>query len=75
MTVIDVSQYNILNRCNDYQSAPILVPNLRSILMKLYFNNSTSINNYQPLSNISNSKIQKVCKWISEYLMALAPLA
>ena len=75
LTAMDVGRYNICNRRNDHQPAPTPVPNLRSTSGEPYLNDSTSIDDHQPVSNSSISEIEKDCKYILECLTAQAPPA
>lgn len=59
MTVLNVGQYNIYNKHNNYQPGYIQVFNLRNIVINLYFDNNMSINDYQSILNNFTSKIEK----------------
>lgn len=57
LTAINIDQYNIYNRYNDYQPTSILVFNIKSKLVKLYLNNSILIDNHQSILNSTISEI------------------
>ena len=61
------------NRHNDHQPAPTPVPNLRSTAVEAYLDNSTSIDDHQPVLNSSTSEIKKDCECILECSTAQAP--
>ena len=72
---MDAGRYNIRNRRNDHQPAPTPVPNLRSTSVEPYLDDSTSIDDHQPVPNSSNSEIQKDFECILECSTAPAPPA
>lgn len=75
MTIYNISQYKILNSCNDYKPASTLIFNLKSISIKLYLNDSMSINDHQLVPNSSTSEILKDRKCILECSIIPAPPA
>ena len=56
-----------------HQPAPTPVPNLRSTSVEPYLDDSTSIDDHQPVSNSSTSEIEKDCECITECSTAPAP--
>ena len=75
LTACDIGRYKIRNIRNDPKPAPTPVLNLKSTSVKPYLDDSTSIDDHQPVPNSFTSEIRDKSECIPECLTGPAPPA